>query len=172
MYSTIQPLQATIQVAKTIASVVSPPTLPTTETKSVQATAIGFIDNIKSETLKQTVATQKQLNDFNERCEQVITNIKALNQDSFQIIDLLILQLMAVAEYTIQGTKLGEYRQQTVFEQVQKFFNNTLTTNEKVLVLQLIEQIFKGNQKQLLSIFEDMFSIANGCGLFNSCTAF
>ncbi|CAL6053967.1 Conserved_hypothetical protein [Hexamita inflata] len=172
MYSTIQPLQAVVQVAKTVAAAVSPPTLPTTETKSVQATAIGFIDNIKSETLKQTVATQKQLNDFNERCEQVITNIKALNQDSYQIIDLLILQLMAVAEYTIYGTKLGEYRQQTVFEQVQKFFNNTLTTNEKVLILQLIEQIFKGNKKQLLNIFEDMFSIANGCGLFNSCTAF
>ncbi|CAL6006344.1 Hypothetical_protein [Hexamita inflata] len=101
MYSTIQPLQAVVQVAKTVAAAVSPPTLPTTETKSVQATAIGFIDNIKSETLKQTVATQKQLNDFNERCEQVITNIKALNQDSYQIIDLLILQLMAVAEYTI-----------------------------------------------------------------------
>ncbi|CAL6072930.1 Conserved_hypothetical protein [Hexamita inflata] len=168
MYSTIQPLQAVVQVAKTVAAVAS----PTTETKSVQATAIGFIDNIKSETLKQTVATQKQLNDFNERCEQVITNIKTLNQDSYQIIDLLILQLMAVAEYTIQGTKLGEYRQQTVFEQVQKFFNNTLTTNEKVLILQLIEQIFKGNKKQLLNIFEDMFSIANGCGLFNSCTAF
>ncbi|CAL6084896.1 Conserved_hypothetical protein [Hexamita inflata] len=168
MYSTIQPLQAVVQVAKTVAAAVSPPT----ETKSVQATAIGFIDNIKSETLKQTVATQKQLNDFNERCEQVITNIKTLNQDSYQIIDLLILQLMAVAEYTIQGTKLGEYRQQTVFEQVQKFFNNTLTTNEKVLILQLIEQIFKGNKKQLLNIFEDMFSIANGCGLFNSCTAF
>ncbi|CAL6028353.1 Conserved_hypothetical protein [Hexamita inflata] len=79
---------------------------------------------------------------------------------------------MAVAEYTIQGVKLGDYRQQTVFEQIQKFFNNTLTTNEKVLVLQLIEQIFKGNKKQLLDIFEDMFSIANSCGLFSSCTAF
>ncbi|CAL5977468.1 Conserved_hypothetical protein [Hexamita inflata] len=169
MYSTIARIAT--QAIPTI-KVEDVPTLPTASTKSIQTNVIGFIDNIKSETLKQTVATQKQLNDFNERCEQVITNIKALNQDSYQIIDLLILQLMAVAEYTIQGVKLGDYRQQTVFEQIQKFFNNTLTTNEKVLVLQLIEQIFKGNKKHLLDIFEDMFSIANGCGLFSSCTAF
>ncbi|CAL6018612.1 Conserved_hypothetical protein [Hexamita inflata] len=169
MYSTIARIAT--QAIPTI-KVEDVPTLPIASTKSIQTNVIGFIDNIKQETLKQTVATQKQLNDFNERCEQVITNIKALNQDSYQIIDLLILQLMAVAEYTIQGTKLGDYRQQTVFEQIQKFFNNTLTTNEKVLVLQLIEQIFKGNKKQLLDIFEDMFSIANSCGLFSSCTAF
>ncbi|CAL6048020.1 Conserved_hypothetical protein [Hexamita inflata] len=170
MYSTITRI-ATQAIPTIIASKVESK-VEEVQSKSIQTNVIGFIDNIKQETLKQTVATQKQLNDFNERCEQVITNIKALNQDSYQIIDLLILQLMAVAEYTIQGTKLGEYRQQTVFEQIQKFFNNTLTTNEKVLVLQLIEQIFKGNKKQLLDIFEDMFSIANGCGLFSSCTAF
>ncbi|CAL6006053.1 Conserved_hypothetical protein [Hexamita inflata] len=80
---------------------------------------------------------------------------------------------MAVAEYTIQGTKLGAYRQQIVFEKVQQFFKQTpLTTNEKVLALQLIEQIFKGNKKQLLEVFEEMFSISNGCGLFKSCSAF
>ncbi|CAL6111219.1 Conserved_hypothetical protein [Hexamita inflata] len=171
MYSTIASLPSIVStVSNVVQNVVQKPPVIKTD---VATQAIGFIDNIKQETLKQTVATQKQLNDFNEKCEQVIANIIALNQDPYQIIDLLTLQLMAVAEYTIQGTKLGAYRQQIVFEKVQQFFKQTpLTTNEKVLALQLIEQIFKGNKKQLLDVFEEMFSISNGCGLFKSCSAF
>ena len=77
---------------------------------------MNFIDNIKQDVIMQTVATQKQLTDYANNCAQVISNIKAMQQDAYQIIDLLILQLMAVAEYNIQGLKLGSYRQHMVFQ--------------------------------------------------------
>ncbi|CAL6037620.1 Conserved_hypothetical protein [Hexamita inflata] len=147
--------------------------IPVFPSNQVIKTISNFIDNTKSEVFQQTVTTQKQLTNFNQACEQININISTLKQDAYQIIDSAILQYMAAAEYHVQGTKMGEYRQQLVYSKIQEYFisqQKQITDDEHQLILKLIEQIFTNNKKKLLNIAEQIFSDTKGCiSLFSGC---
>ncbi|CAL6106706.1 Conserved_hypothetical protein [Hexamita inflata] len=147
--------------------------IPVFPSNQVIKTISNFIDNTKSEVFQQTVTTQKQLTNFNQACEQININISTLKQDAYQIIDSAILQYMAAAEYHVQGTKMGEYRQQLVYSKIQEYFisqEKQITDDEHQLILKLIEQIFTNNKKKLLNIAEQIFSDTKGCiNLFSGC---
>ncbi|CAL6060990.1 Hypothetical_protein [Hexamita inflata] len=118
--------------------------VPVFPSNQVIKTISNFIDNTKSEVFQQTVTTQKQLTNFNSACEQININISTLKQDAYQVVDNAILQYMAAAEYYVQGTQMGEYRQQLVYSKVQEYFisqQKQITNDEHQLILKLIRNV-------------------------------
>ncbi|CAL6081058.1 Conserved_hypothetical protein [Hexamita inflata] len=160
MFSVINQAQSTTTTAtKTVA----------TATNAVVSVLENFIDNTRADTFTETVTSQAQLNNYNTYAQQIISQITQLKQNAYDICDTLILQLMAAAEYAVQGREMGKYRQELVFGQVKTFIPE-LTVNEQIIMLKLIENIFKVNQDDLLDIFDKIFQRAKGCfSLFSSC---